>query len=193
MPIIFTEQDKENLRKRLFKVGFERIKKYGFKKTRIDEIASDAGIAKGTFYNFFESKEQFFFKMMKFNRDNNRKKAEKFFLHGNPTRENTREFFLKKYLEGDISVAYIERDDLALIFRKNPNSLEEVKTEALDFMDKIFDSIKDKSPNAERDVIVNMMNIIADYVANKERYFENTFETTVTILVDSMVNYIFEA
>ncbi len=193
MPVIFTEEDKKRLRERFFQIGYEKIKSQGFKRTRIDDITIEAGIAKGTFYNFFSSKEQFFYEMMRFNRDKNRKKTEAFFLHGNPTRENVRHFFKQKYLAGDVSTSYIRREDLALIFRKNPDSLNGVKREALEFMDTILAHIPQKSVRAERDVIVNMMNIIADYTANKERYFENTFESTTTILVTAMVDYIFDA
>ncbi len=191
MPVIFSDKDKERIRETLFKTGFERIKKYGCKKVLINEVAEDAGIAKGTFYNFFASKEEFIFEMIRYNRDRNRKKAEEFFLRGNPTEERTRQFFLDKYLQEDISIAYIKRDDLAWLFRKNPDKLEQVKSEAISFMGTLLEAILDKSPKAQLHVVVNMMNIIADYVVNKDHYFEKTFEPTIAILVDALVTYIF--
>lgn len=44
-------------RQRILKAAQERLWNNGFKKTTIDEIASDAGVGKGTVYLYFDSKE----------------------------------------------------------------------------------------------------------------------------------------
>ncbi len=41
--------------------------RYGFKKTSLDEVAEDAGIAKGTIYNYFKNKEDLFVRNVKSN------------------------------------------------------------------------------------------------------------------------------
>jgi AcrR family transcriptional regulator len=60
MPKWFSEQDKEIIRKKLLEQGFKFFSSYGFKKTSIDDIARAAGISKGAFYSFYESKEMLF-------------------------------------------------------------------------------------------------------------------------------------
>lgn len=57
MPKIFSDDDRETIRKSLMKAGREHFLRYGIRRTKIEELAAEAGIAKGTFYNFFESKE----------------------------------------------------------------------------------------------------------------------------------------
>ena len=47
----------EDVRNRILEAAQERLWRYGFKKTTIDEIAADAGVGKGTVYLHFESKE----------------------------------------------------------------------------------------------------------------------------------------
>lgn len=47
----------EDIRQRILDAAEERLWRYGFKKTTIDEIAADAGVGKGTVYLHFESKE----------------------------------------------------------------------------------------------------------------------------------------
>lgn len=37
--------------------------RFGFKKTSVDDIAKDAGVGKGTIYNYFKSKEELLFKV----------------------------------------------------------------------------------------------------------------------------------
>jgi AcrR family transcriptional regulator len=60
MPKAFTEHEKELIGKRLLEQGYKLFSAYGLKKTNIEEIARSAGISKGAFYNFYESKEALF-------------------------------------------------------------------------------------------------------------------------------------
>jgi AcrR family transcriptional regulator len=57
MPRIFTEVDRAAIREALVEAGRDHFLRYGLRKTNIAELARAAGIAKGTFYRFFESKE----------------------------------------------------------------------------------------------------------------------------------------
>lgn len=59
MPSIFTPKDKERIRRQLLAEGRSRMLAEGIAKTNIDELAKNAGIAKGTFYHFFPSKQDF--------------------------------------------------------------------------------------------------------------------------------------
>nr|HBF5165599.1 TetR/AcrR family transcriptional regulator [Clostridioides difficile] len=60
----FTEIEKDNIRKRLISECEINWSKYGYKKTNIDELFSKSGIAKGSFYTFFDSKEKLFFEVL---------------------------------------------------------------------------------------------------------------------------------
>ena len=46
-----------DIRQKILNAAEERLWRYGFKKTTIDEIAGDAGVGKGTVYLHFDSKE----------------------------------------------------------------------------------------------------------------------------------------
>ena len=56
----FSEREKENIKKNLQKACKQSWTKYGYKKTSVDELCRQAGISKGAFYLFFESKEVLF-------------------------------------------------------------------------------------------------------------------------------------
>lgn len=51
------ERKKEETRSRILKAAFELFVQNGFETTTIDQIADLADIGKGTFYNYFSSKE----------------------------------------------------------------------------------------------------------------------------------------
>ena len=61
MPRGFKGAEKENISKRLIAEGTRLFEHYGLKKTSIEEIVKAAGIAKGSFYKFFPSKEVLYF------------------------------------------------------------------------------------------------------------------------------------
>lgn len=57
----FTESEKEQIRQCLLTKGKELFIKYGLSKTSIDDLVQACGIAKGSFYKFFSSKEELFY------------------------------------------------------------------------------------------------------------------------------------
>ncbi len=60
MPTEFTEQEKQRILETLITEGRHLFSKYGLKRTAIAELCRAAGIAKGSFYAFFSSKEDLF-------------------------------------------------------------------------------------------------------------------------------------
>jgi len=64
MPRGFSEDEKLKIRNKLIEKGSELFGRYGLKKTSIDDIVKAAGIAKGSFYKFFKTKEALCFACM---------------------------------------------------------------------------------------------------------------------------------
>ena len=64
MATAFTTEEKEVIRKKLHKVAKECLQRYGVKKTTVDQMAALADISKGSFYNFYSSKEMLFFAVL---------------------------------------------------------------------------------------------------------------------------------
>ncbi len=60
MPKIFSEVEKKAIKVTLAEVGIRHFAARGLRSTRIEDICRDVGIAKGSFYNFFASKEALF-------------------------------------------------------------------------------------------------------------------------------------
>ena len=64
MATAFTAEEKEVIRKKLHKVAKECLQRYGVKKTTVDQMAVMVDISKGSFYNFYPSKEMLFFTIL---------------------------------------------------------------------------------------------------------------------------------
>jgi len=61
MPKAWSKQEKELIRKTLLSEGKKLFEKYGLQKTTVDEIVRAAHISKGSFYLFYQSKEELYF------------------------------------------------------------------------------------------------------------------------------------
>jgi len=63
-PKAFTEQEKEVIRRKLIDAGEVFLSTTGIRKTTVEDLAKAAGISKGAFYSFFESKEILFWEAL---------------------------------------------------------------------------------------------------------------------------------
>lgn len=59
MPTAFTREQQERIKEQLFQAGIRLSKSIGVQRMTVSKLAAAAGIAKGSFYSFFESKEAF--------------------------------------------------------------------------------------------------------------------------------------
>lgn len=60
MPRPFTDAEREAIREKLLDAARQHFTRFGYRKANVGEIARDAGIGKGSFYLFFESKAAVF-------------------------------------------------------------------------------------------------------------------------------------
>ncbi|MFF4417823.1 TetR/AcrR family transcriptional regulator [Streptosporangium sp. NPDC001559] len=64
MAIAFTTEEKARITRVLLDAGEELFTTQGLKKTSLEELVAPAGIAKGSFYSFFDSKESLYLEIM---------------------------------------------------------------------------------------------------------------------------------
>jgi AcrR family transcriptional regulator len=60
----FTDEKREQIRETLHETGRELFAQYGLRKTTIAELTEPAGIATGTFYQFYDSKEELYIEIL---------------------------------------------------------------------------------------------------------------------------------
>lgn len=64
MPPVKSDTEKQMQKNYLLEIGKVLLLRYGIKKTTVDDIVTEANIAKGTFYLYFKSKEDFFYQLI---------------------------------------------------------------------------------------------------------------------------------
>ena len=65
MAIAFTQEQKDEIQEKLIEAGFALSTSIGFKKMTVATVAKSAGVAVGSFYIFFDSKENFVLALIK--------------------------------------------------------------------------------------------------------------------------------
>ncbi|WP_292388639.1 TetR/AcrR family transcriptional regulator [Methanosarcina sp. UBA5] len=65
----FTDEEREIIRRKIIDRGKDCFAIYGIKKTSIEDLTKDLGIAKSSFYSFFNSKEDLFLQIFKEERE----------------------------------------------------------------------------------------------------------------------------
>lgn len=95
VPKIFKNKDRIRIKYLIIKEAHKLFSVNGFLKTSVEQITSAVGIAQGTFYNFFKSKEALFFEIMgEMEQEKFKMIDEVFTKNGDPVEELN--FFLKR-------------------------------------------------------------------------------------------------
>ena len=64
MPRAFSDHEKETIREQMHNQARKLFELHGLRKTTVEEIASTAGISKGAFYIFYDSKEELYLQIL---------------------------------------------------------------------------------------------------------------------------------
>lgn len=193
MPKIFNENDKNLIRENLIKFGLEALESNGYKAASIEKVANQVGIAKGTFYNFFQSKEQFFYEVMLSIRDKNRNDFYEFLsTNSKIDKESMKKFLFERYAKKKNIYHYFTSDEFNIIFRKTTDRLSLTNIDSINFSDKLLADIPNVNPRLNNEVVVNMINIIGRFAADKDFVSVESREETIEILANALACYIFE-
>ncbi|MFL6356300.1 MAG: TetR/AcrR family transcriptional regulator [Nitrososphaeraceae archaeon] len=111
-----TPRDKTELREKIMQSAMENFAKHGFDRTRMEDIATAAGLAKGTLYLYFKNKEDLFYAICDHNLEELRNQLSRLFNR----RENIildAERFYDEYQKGSLGGDTIWFEMIALSTR----------------------------------------------------------------------------
>lgn len=173
-------------------IGLEQLEQKGYKEVKVEEIAKATGIAKGTFYHFFPSKEQFFYEIIIRIRDYNRTEIYNLFAEGKqPSYQELLDYFTKRYIVNKTVYHYFSMEELNVIFRKLTDKADLTKTESNDFAAEVFSQLKKGKNDYQIEVVVNMMNVMASFSANRKLIANDYYDETIQLMAKALTDYIF--
>jgi len=195
MPRGFTEQEKINIEARLIVCGKEAFGRYGIKKTSVEELARRAGISKGAFYQFFPSKEDLYFAVI---RNYETAQHEQMFqlISGNSEDDKA---LLKTVLRGIMNQVdndpfvrrLLAKEEFEYLWQKfTPRQLEDAMQADVDFASRLAEIWKKKGKLKIDDpqLISGVFRAIFFLFLHKEDIGEDSFSGVIDLLLDSSID-----
>lgn len=189
MPKIFSEEDREIIRSKLIANGIELLKTKRYRSISLDEITEKTGIAKGTFYNFFSSKESFFYEIMQKIKLENRIELKCVFENENTGRQAAEDYLFRRYTKSISVYSLFTPEEITLISRKIPNAEDD--NDSIYFAESVLENFPEARKKCDAGVIVNMFNIMGMASANRNMLEEKYYCETVRLLAKATADYIF--
>lgn len=185
-----SEEQKESQRKKLLVKGKELMLQYGIKKTTVDDVVNACKIAKGTFYLYFNSKEDFFCRLITDINQHFFAMAERLIIESNEMEMKSK---MKLFFENIFNTP-----ELAFYFREH-QSICELTEKMSDgsFTDKETMMIKNLLTLGKIDTVKIKAEIVHNYIhiiflaRTSNLMIEEYREQLVSSLINCLVDYIF--
>jgi len=191
MPKKFNDQEKELIQQKLLKAGQTSFQTLGLKKTSVEDLTKASGIAQGSFYLFYKSKEELCYEILLMEEASIREQLLQS-IASNPavTKESIRDFMLDGFrLMSEnplIRQMYLE-GEFEYLLRKLPRELlEQNYRDDQDAMMPVVQKWQDSGilADVEPELIVSMFRAIVLLSLHKKEIGEHSYNPTIELLVD---------
>lgn len=191
MPRIFSDDDKAAIRRKLLELGLRELERGGFRKCAVEELAASAGIAKGTFYRFFPSKEAFFYEVMLAIRDGNRDMMRRVLLDPAADGRTVADFLFERYTTVKTVFDYFTMDEMNIVFRKLPGKRAESESQSESFLAELLAGMRGVNEDIDKHIVLSMLNILAMAASNATLVISGDKAKTIRYLADGLAGYMF--
>lgn len=194
MPKKFGKKENQIIVNKLKEIGLKLFSKYGLKKTSIKDLTSEAGIAQGSFYNFFNSKEELYFKILETEEKKIELDMKKAILSSKSAREAV------QYTINESSTLFdrtpllkriYESNDYDIMVRKLPGEkLEKHQKEDTQLVINTILKVKqeDETIQVSPEIISGILRGITLLNLHREEIGEEVFPDVIKVLADSVAD-----
>lgn len=194
MPVrVFSEEEREEIKRKMLEAGFPLLKQYGMTHTSISKITEAAGIGVSTFYNFWKSKEEYMVDLIAYHRN----KLMPVLIGSDALsgkrklgREDARKY-LHAVVDEEISIyPHMTLEDEAKLF-KNTDAFEpdlekesSVAMGLLGFLENVREDI-------DYGLLANLSKVLVITAESREELHESSYQETLNVIIEAMLNLIF--
>ncbi len=191
MAMIFNDGTREKMRIQLLETGFASIKLHGLKKTSVTDVANSAGIASGTFYKFFDSKEEFVYQIVVYKRGKIKEYFRELAKNGRLDKEAFRKFLTKVTLEDNNLFDHLDEREMKMLTARWPE--EYWKNDSNDEMtaEWLLNSLDGVRRDINMKVFVNLFKSLSLIRYGRSKMYEEQYEETIGIYIDAIIRYVF--
>lgn len=191
MAIAFTQEQKDEIQEKLIEAGFELSTSIGFKKMTVATVAKSAGVAVGSFYIFFDSKENFVLALIKeAEKEAELRMATVFEKDGTITLKKFLSVFRENFRPETNFLLKISLDDWVWLKSHLTDTTYFNTSSDRQKIEYLLPRIKGVREDIDPGVVVNFIKSIYALYQNRETLFEESLETNVDFIFDSIYRYL---
>lgn len=195
MPRPWSKEEKKVIKKSLLKEARKLFEKYGLQKTTVDEIVKAAQISKGSFYLFYQSKEELYFDVLEtVEQEFKEKLFENVFKAGMDKHESFKLFLrqMAELLTTTPLYQEINSSNYELLLRKLPEeTLKKHMKRDQENASKYFAYWMDQGwmRKVDLEALNGLLLSFIHFIMHREDFGDN-FEATKELWIDSLSSYL---
>lgn len=198
MPRHFGTEERDTIRKDLVSCGHELFGRYGFRKTSIEDVARAAGVSKGTFYAFFETKETFFLEVFRLAAQEARESLTQAMLGGEATvREAFVEALHAQLLalhESPILQVLAQPEEYHFLFRQiKSDRLQQLFAVDREYVEWMIGTAQEWTSvrDVDLDLLAGVMRGLSLFPLHRKEIGEEVFSGSLRFLLTVLAHYLF--
>lgn len=190
MPKIVTEHEKDMVREAMFTQGIELIRKKGVKRITVEDITSATHIGKGSFYSYYNSKEELLYSIIKKSESRMFERVEAVLSENANLNERLVKVLKEIYLAADSIVLYVSPSDIELLLRKLPAEVADREaSKSNNYFSRTLSLCGIDESRCEMDVLAYLMNALHFVGSTDMTFGERGREKALDLLVHAIADY----
>ncbi|MGO4786375.1 TetR/AcrR family transcriptional regulator [Paenibacillus sp. 2KB_20] len=190
MPKIVTEHEKDMVREAMFTQGIELIRKKGVKRITVEDITSATHIGKGSFYSYYNSKEELLYSIIKKSESRMFERVEAVLSENANLNERLVKVLKEIYLAADSIVLYVSPSDIELLLRKLPAEVADREaSKSNNYFSRTLSLCGIDESRCEMDVLAYLMNALHFVGSTDMSFGERGKEKALDLLVHAIADY----
>ncbi|QUH18570.1 TetR/AcrR family transcriptional regulator [Alkaliphilus sp. B6464] len=191
MPKIVSENEKQRIKGLMFEKGVDLIRQKGIKKVTVEDITKAAGIGKGSFYLYYDSKEELLYDIVKRCETNMFNRIEALKGENIDKREKAIKAAKEIYLAPDSIILYVSPTDLENLLHRLPSEIYEKENEkAKDYFKRTSEIFEIDETVCDVNVLSQLMDALSFVASNSNSFYSEGRQKALDILVTAIAEYI---
>lgn len=191
MPKIVSENEKQRIKELMFEKGVDLIKQKGIKKVTVEDITKAAGIGKGSFYLYYDSKEELLYDIVKRCETNMFNRIEALKGENIDKREKAIKAAKEIYLAPDSIILYVSPTDFENLLHRLPSEIYgKEKAKSKDYFKRTSEIFEIDKTVCDVNVLSQLMDALSFVASNSNNFYSEGRQKALDILVTAIAEYI---
>jgi len=191
---VFSEEEKDKLKRMMLEQGIPLLEEYGLKHMSVDKITKRVGIGKSTFYNFFDSKEDYVNQALELNREKILSEIDKMFSDGKKIKPaQLFGMFFNTMLSNNTFYSKFSAEDERALYEANKRRGKDVSLDRETAIGmRIFSHVEGVRDDLDIALIANYIKLIVLAYENAYMFHDAAMERMQSEIKYRLIDLIFE-